>query len=432
MKSDWLQADLTAEGKAEHVIARGGVVAENKSSGNNKSLGGTLSAPEVETWLNLAGRPEIIEARQQPKFESKSDKVTLTAENTIHIDYGPRSIKTLGTSSFISETNSITGRDFEILTDEKKNERIFSTLSRATLVSSDMKTDADKTKAHIDIATNKIVFLEQTGKVTLDEKGKRSGKAGKLSIRGDKVILEQDSPQDSPEVIEGQRVLKGQTITISQADKSFVADGKVTLADTSSKTQSVVVNADHAVGDETRITFSGKVRLLPPGNGQIDAGHLVYYPKENRFVADGGVSSKGERFSATSRELEFTDRGDAGQTAHYTGEVSATQWDKQGVSLVLNTNDLEVHLKSGQMESLEATKGANIVQGSERKGRGDRVDYNALTGDIVLTGTSAAQAEVRRGADVVTGCVIQIMKGKGEKATECPGEKVKSSITIKN
>lgn len=427
MTSDWLQSDLSTDGKAEHVIARGGVVAENKSSGSNKSLGGMLSAPEVEAWLNAAGRPEIIEARQQPKFESKSDNVTLTAENTIHIDYGPRSINTLGDSSFISETNRITGRDFLILTDEKKNERIFSTSSRATLVSSDMTTHADKTEAHIDVATNKIVSLKQTGKVTLDEKGKRTGKAGKLSLDGDRIVLE----QDNPEVTEGQRVLKGQTLTISQGDKSFVAEGKVTLADTSSRTQSVVVRAEHAEGGENQMTFSGKVQLLPPGNGQIDAGHLVYYPKENRFVADGGVFSRGESFTAKSSVLEFTDRGDADQTAHYTGDVKATQIDKQGVSLVLNTNDLEVHLKSGQMETLEATKGANIVQGSERKGRGDRVNYNALTGDIVLTGTSAVQAEVHRGEDVVTGCLIQIMKGKGEKVTECPGEKVKSSITIK-
>ena len=428
MKSDWIQSELNSEGKAEHVLARGGVVAENKSTGEDKSLGGTLSGPEVETWLNVSGRPEVIEARQNPKFESDSDKVTLTAENTIHIDYGPRSIKTMGSSSFTSETNSITGRDFVIETDEKKNERIFSTSSRATLKSADMTTVADKTTAHIDAATNKIVSLDQTGKVTLDDttKGKRRGKAGKLSVKGDRIVLE----QDNPEITEEQRVLKGKMLTIFQADKSFIAEGSVTMADTSSKTQPIVILADHAEGDENQITYTGKVHVFP-GDGQIDAGHLVAYPKENRFVFDGGVSSRGKTFSATSRELELTDKGADGQTAHYTGGVSATQIDTQGVSLVLNTEDLDVHLKSGQMQTLEATKGARIVQGSERKGHGEQVLYNAVTGDILLTGTSAAEAEIHKGEDVVTGCRIEITKSGRDKVTECPGGKVKSSITIK-
>ena len=430
MKSDWLQSDLTAEGKAEHVLARGGVVAENKSTGDDKALGGTLSGPEVEMWLGATGRPDIIEARQQPKFESNSDKITLTAENSIHIDYGPRSIKTQGASSFTSETNgtSITGRDFLIQTDEKKNERIFSTSSRATLVSSNMTTVADKTTTHIDAATNKIASMEQTGKVTLeDTKDGRSGKAGKLTIKGDQIVLE----QDNPEVTETQRVLKGQTIRISQANRFFVAEGKVTMADTSSKTRTIVVLADHAQGDESRVTFTGKVQLFP-GDGQIDAAHLVAFVKEGRFVFDGGVSSRGETFSATSRELEFTDKGDGNQTAHYTGNVSAKQTDRQGVSLVLNSNDLEVHLKSGQLETLEATKGADIAQGSDRKGRGERVHYDAATGDILVTGTSAAEAEIRKGPDVVTGCRIQIVKGGGETVTQCPGGSVKSSINKKN
>jgi lipopolysaccharide export system protein LptA len=430
MKSDWLQSDLTAEGKPKRVLARGGVVAENKSTGDDKSLGGTLSGPEIEMWMSENGRPDVIEARQHPKFESDSDKVELTAENTIHIDYGPRSIKTDGASSFTGETNSITGRDFVIETDEKKNERIFSTLSRATLESPDMKTEADKTKAHIDGATNKIVSLEQTGQVKLtDKKAARSGKAGKLTVKGDQIVLE----QDNPEVIDGQRILKGKTLTIWQADKKFVADGNVTMADMSSKAKPVVILADHAEGDESRINYTGKVQLFP-GDGQIDAGHLVAYAKENRFIADGGVSSKGTGFHANSRELEFIDKGDAGQTAHYTGGVSATQTDKQGVSFVLNTHDLEVNLKSGQMETLVATKGADVTQGAglrALKGHADRVNYNAATGDIVLTGTEAAEAEIRRGVDVVKGCIIQIQKSGGEQVTPCAGRSIKSSIEIK-
>jgi lipopolysaccharide export system protein LptA len=429
MSSDWLQSDLTAEGKAEHVLARGHVVAKNESTGEDNALGGTLSGPEVETWLNETGRPETIEARQHPKFESDSDKVTLLAENTIHIDYGPRSIKTSGASSFTSETNSIVGRDFLITTDEKKNERIFNTSSFATLTSADMTTTADRTLAHIDGATNKIVSLEQAGKVTLkDAKGQRTGKAGKLTVQGDQIVLE----QDNPEVAELQRVLRGQILTIFQNDKSFVAVGKVRMADLSSKTQTIVVLADHAEGNETLIDYRGKVQVFP-GNGQIDAGHVTAHPKENRFEADGGVSSRSDTFNATSRELVFTDKGDGIQTAHYIGGVSATQKDKQGVSLVLNTNDLEVHLKSGQLETLVATKGADITQGSSWKGHGERVDYDAATGDILLSGTNVAEAEVHRGEDVARGCSIRIQKNGGESVTPCAGRSVTSSIkTNKN
>jgi lipopolysaccharide export system protein LptA len=430
MNSDWLQADLSSEGKAEHVLARGHVVATNKATGEDKSLGGTLRSPEVETWLNETGRPETIEARQQPKFESDGDKGTLIAENTIHIDYGPRSIKTVGASSFTSETNSIVGNDFLIETDEKKNERIFKTASRATLKSPDMTTIGDRTTAHIDATTNKIVSLEQIGKVTLKSAdGQRSGKSGKLTVKGDQIVLE----QDNPEITEGQRVLKGQTLTISQADKSFIALGKVTMADTSSKTQPIVVLADRAEGGETRIDYKGSVQLFP-GNGKIEAGHLVAVLKDNRFdsfEADGGVSSRGETFSATSRKLVFTDRGDGSQTAHYTGGVVATQKDKQGVSLVLNTDDLDVHLKSGQLETLVATKGADIKRGSGLKGHGERVEYNAATGDILLEGTSAKEAEVHRGEDVIKACSIQIRKNGGETITPCAGRSVTSTITPK-
>ncbi len=431
VRSDWLQSDLTAEGKPEHVLARGDVVAENKATGEDKSLGGTLSGPEVETWLNEMGRPETIEARQHPKFQSDSDKVTVTAENRIHIDYGPRSIKTEGESSFTSETNSINGRDFLITTagekDEEKNVRVFSTSYRAILESTDMTTVADKTTARIDGATNKIVSLEQTGKVSLeDRKGKRSGKAGKLMIKGDQIVLE----QDNPEVTETSppRVLRAQTITFSQVDKSFIGDRQVTMADLSS-TQPIVVVAGHAEGDESHIDYTGKVQLFP-GDGKIDAGHLVAYVKENRFVADGGVSSQGDTFQATSQDLEFIDKGDGRQTAHYTGSVSATLIDTTGVSLVLNTNDLDVHLKSGQMETLVATKGVDISQGTGRKGHGERVEYNAATGDILLAGSVSAEAEIHRGEDVVKGCSIQIRKSGGESATPCAGRSVTSSINI--
>jgi lipopolysaccharide export system protein LptA len=430
MTSDWLQSDLSPEGKAEHVVARGRVVAKNTAAGEDKSMSGTLSSPEVETWFNQTGRPETIEARQKPTFETEAGEVTLTAENTIHIDYARRSINTKGASEFTSETSSIVGHDFQIASDETKNQRIFTTASRAKLTSPDMTTHADKTTAHIDATTNKIVSLEQTGKVTLrSSDGQRNGSAGKLTVKGDDIILE----QDNPEITEGSRVLKGRSLTISQAKKKFVAVGQVTMGDTSSKTQTIIVTADRADGDDTKIDYKGNVQLIPGKDGKIEAAHLVAFLKNNRFEkfeAYGGVTSRGTRFSATSRDLIFTDPGNGSQTARYIGGVVATQKDEQGV-LVLKTDDLDVNLRSGQLENLVATKGAHITQGSGRKGHGERVQYDAKTGEILLVGTSDAEAEIRSGEDVVRGCTIQIQKNGGEKATPCSGRSVTSTVTPK-
>jgi len=434
INSDWLQGDLSVEGKAEHVLTRGHVVATNKATGDDKALGGTLSSPEVEAWLNATGRPDIIEARQKPKFESDTDKVTLRAENTILIDYGPRSIKTHGVSSFESQANSIDGKDFVISTDEQKNERVFTTTSRATLTAPDMTTVADKTTAHIDATTNKIVSLEQSGKVTLTgANGLRRGKAGKLTVIGDEIVLE----HDNPEIKEGARVLQGQKLTLWQANKRFRAVGKVTMGDTSSKTQQIIVQADRAEGDDTNVDYRGNVHLFP-GQGQIDTGHLTAFLKDNRFdsfTAEDGVSSRSDAFNADSSKLVFTDLGDGNQKARYTGNVRATQKDKQGVSLVLNTQDLDVHLKSGQLQKLVATKGADIRQGSGQRGHGESVEYTALTGEILLVGTSTAEAEIRQGNNVIRGCTILIRKNSQQKSEEtitpCAGRSVTSTGTVK-
>jgi LPS export ABC transporter protein LptC len=427
LNSEWLQGDLTTEGKAEHVLARGKVVAKNESTGSDKAVSGQLDAPEIEAWFNAMGRPENIEARQKPVFENTQG--TLSAENTIRIDYAARSIKTQGTSRLTSEvdgreTSSIAGRDFVIV--EKQGSREFSTQSRATLESSGMTTMANTTMAVIDGTTNKIVSLDQAGMVTLDDKARnRRGKAGKLKItdNGDRIVLE----QDNPEVREGPRVLKAQKITLLQADKSFTGEGDVTMTDTSSKSRSGFVQASHAQGNEERIKYTGKVELFTEA-GKIDADELVAYPK--RFEADKNVSSTGDRFKARSDRLVFIDEGNDRQTADYTGNVTATKTDEQGVDLVLTTQALKVELKAGKMETLVATKGADITKGTQWKGYGDSVEYNLATGKIVLQGTSAKEAELRRGVEFVRGCVITIMPKGGESVLPCSDRSVPLTIKV--
>ena len=426
MNSEWLQSDLSPEGKAEHVLARGKVVAVNTPKGEDKSLDGELEGPEIEAWLNETGRPETIEARQNPSFQSK--QATLTAANTIRIDHAARSVKTQGVSVLTSqkdgrETSSISGRDFTIL--GRQDSREFSTLSRAQLKSSDMTTRANTTTAVIDEATNKIVSLVQTGAVELEDKvNKFEGKAGRLTMRdGGDIVLE----GDSPEVKEGQRILKAQTITLRQESKTFIGVGNVTMAVLASDSRQIVVKAAKADGREDQIDFTGGVELYP-GSGKIESQTLVAYPNTDRFVAEGNVSSKGADFRATSNRLEVTDSGAGRQTAHYTGKVTATRTDKQGVALVIRTEDLVVQLKSGEMERLIAIKGVDIAQGAQWKGHGDSVDYDVVTGDIVLKGSGDDEAEVRRGEEFSRGCTITVKLKGGERVDPCAGRSVTSKF----
>jgi lipopolysaccharide export system protein LptA len=430
LNSEWLQSDLTTEGRAEHVLARGKVVAKNESSsGGDKAVSGELEAPEIEAWLNAMGRPETIEARQHPVFQNPQG--TLTAENTIRIDYAARSIKTQGKSLLTSEidgreTSSIDGRDFVI--DEKQGSRIFSTQSRATLKSSGLTTKGDTTRAVIDGATNKIASLDQTGMVTLEDSARnRSGKAGRLQIteNGDRIVLDQNNPQ----VKEGTRVLGAQTITMLQAEKRFIGEGNVTMTDTSAESGGGFVQARHADGTEDRIKYSGKVELFTEA-GKIEADELVAYLKTKGFDAEKNVVSTGDRFRARSDRLILTNGGNEGQTAVYTGNVTATKTSEQGVDLVLTTQALKVELKSGKMERLLATEGADITQGTQWKGYGDSVDYNLATGQVVLKGTSAKEAEVRRGPEFVRGCVITVIPKGREEVLPCGDRSVTSTIKI--
>jgi lipopolysaccharide export system protein LptA len=82
------------------------------------------------------------------------------------------------------------------------------------------------------------------------------------------------------------------------------------------------------------------------------------------------------------------------------------------------------------METVVATQGADITQGTQLKGYGDSVEYNIATGQIVLKGTSAKEAEVRRGLEFVRGCMITVIPKGREEVLPCGDRSVTSTIKV--
>jgi lipopolysaccharide export system protein LptA len=179
---------------------------------------------------------------------------------------------------------------------------------------------------------------------------------------------------------------------------------------------------------------------MTPGDGtQVETDHLTVYPKKKEFVADGRVKTTGE-YTVTARHLVATESGNA----HYTGDESQpviidgdfpepkSEKQKTGkkVSLELRTHDLDVESRNGDVETIIAREGVNLTQGV-RKGRGDRLEYNVTTGDIVLMGTEASEAEVREPDKSVTGCSIHLKPDGGKDVKSCKDRSTTSSFPVK-
>jgi LPS export ABC transporter protein LptC len=462
VNSDWLQSDLSDAGSMEHVLGRGNVRAERHVP--NDSLNGTLTSPEIEAWLDN-GTLKAVEARQQPSFMGPGRK--LTASETLRIEpEGSRAglIRAVGDSSFVRDGMTIDGRNFSIT--ERSTEQIFNTEGnssfvrdgmtvrgrdfsitvkgeeqiafntafRAEVKSGGLTTRADRTEAQLDSKTNTLSSLKQSGNMSFEEdKTGRSGAAERLTVRngGDLVELEEGKPWFK----DAQGTLNSRKITFDRKNESFSGDGAVRMTSAGKDGKPVVVQAGHVEGrlgsDNPRLEYTGRVQMFPP-SGQIDADRLTAYPKENRFEAEGKVSTKLQAMEATADKLDFREAGENRQTAHYTGNVVSTQQTGKGQIMRLQTQDLNVELKSGEAggaETIVATGGAHLTQGV-RTGNGERLEHNARTGETLLIGTPAAEAEVRESGKVFKGCRIQILADGSKTATQCAGRSVTSEIQV--
>lgn len=438
VSSDWLEADLADSGSIDHVLGRGSVHAEYKSAKQGSTpaaevdpLLGTLNGPEVEAWLQ-GGRLGAVEARQHPDFTGSSG--VLRAAEKIRIEpAGSKSgsVRTEGQSSFSSDNNlKIDGRNFVIRVNG--DAQVFNTSSRATLKSGGLIATADRTEAHLDTKTNMLTSMVQTGNVSFEEdQSERHGSADKLTVRNGGDLVEFEGGK--PSFTDDQGTIKARKITFNRKTGSFIADGNVQMLNAGTGGKPLVVTADHAEGGETQIEYKGNVQMFP-GDAKIDADHVKAYPKESRFEADGHVHSLAAELEVWSRTLDIKDSGRNQQTAHYTGDVRAEKRDKEGI-LSLRTEDLNVHLKNadkgGQADSLIATGGVEVTQGA-RTGRGDRMEYNVTTREMLLVGTAASEAEVNdRGRnEFVKACRILVMADGSKAAANCSGRSVTSSIKV--
>jgi LPS export ABC transporter protein LptC len=438
VNSDWLQGDLSNEGSIEHVLGRGNVHAEHRSTKENNSAGGggdaltgTLTGPEVEAWLE-GGRMSVVEARQRPEFTSASGKLNATEKIRIE-PAGSKAgrLQTEGLSTFNGDALAIDGRNFLMTVAE--DEQVFNTDLRATLRSSGLTTVADKTEVHLDPKTKMVTTMQQIGKVTFEEdESGRKGAAGKLTVRnaGDIIELEGDKPS-LPSFNDSQGILNSRKITFDRKTESFTGNGDVRMISSGTGGKPVTVYAAHVEGTQSRIDYSGNVQMYS-GDGKIEGDRVTVYPKENRFEAEGRVHSQTAELQVWSAGLQVKDSGRNQQVAHYTRNVRAVKRDGM---LDLRSQDLTVNLRSGekggQVDTIIATGGVSVTQAT-RTGRGDRMEYNVATKEMLLVGTNASEAEVReRGTDeFVKGCSITVRADGSKAAKPCSDRGVTSSIKV--
>jgi hypothetical protein len=440
--SDWIRSDLSDAGSIEHVLARGNVRAERKASGNDggnpESLNGTLTGPEVEAWLE-SGSLRIVEARQHPRFEGPSGK--LDAVDWIRIEPAggkSGSIQTQGVSSFERDGLRVDGSHFVIQVKDDTHEQIFNTKARATLTSADLKTTADTTSARFDTKSKTLVSMQQEGKVTFTEGkgGKRTGKSESLTVLdgGDRIVME----KGRPEVTDDQGTLYApRKITLDRKRGTFTGDGgegKVLMTSSGSGSTPAVIRArlveGQLEGENPSVDYKGAVEMVPPDGSKVEADHLILFPKQKRFEAEGNVRSFGgtSQQKITAQRLDFLD-SDTQQTAHYSGSVrvegyfasakrdqqKADKADKKAF-LELQARDLVVESRQGDLDTIIAKDGVTLNQGA-RRSRGEYLEYKVTTGDMLLTGTPSAEAEVSDPERTMNGCVIRIA-GDGSKSVK--------------
>jgi lipopolysaccharide export system protein LptA len=452
--SDWLESELSDTGTIEHVLARGNVSAERKSvrddrrgnSSNEDSLNGTLTGPEVEAWLD-AGILKLVEARQHPRFEMGGSG-TLNASEKIRIEpSGAKTgaLRTEGVSKFERDGLTVDGRNFVIDMRDEVHEQIFNTAARATLKTAGLETTADTTMARFDTSTRTLTRMDQSGTVTFkEEKGGRTGSSGKLTVLdgGDRIEMEGGTPT----VMDAQGTLYSRRITLDRNRESFTGNENVRMVTAGSNGKPVVIQGNHVEGqgngEHARLDYTGKVQMYSPDGTRIQADHLTVFPNDKRFVAEGKARSDApQQRVITAQRLEFTDSGDGRQRAHYTGDVSvsgyfdapgnAGQKTQKSALLDLKSRDLDVQSRNGDLDRILANGGVAFTQGL-RKGHGERLEYNITTGETLLLGTDASDAEISEGTTLLKGCSIQIFADGGRTATACSDRSVISSFKPKN
>jgi hypothetical protein len=437
VNSDWLQGDLADDGTIEHVLGRGSVRAERKSAtaGDSEPLSGTLTGPEVETWL-MDSIVKVVEARQGSTFSSSSARLDASEKIRIEpVGQSAGSIRTSGKSVLDREGLHIDGQNFSI--DVKGDEQTFNTASRATLKSADLTTNGNVTSTRFDTKTKTLTFLHQSGNVTFkDEKGGRSGSATNLTVLngGDRIEMDGGKPRFNDK--EG--TLDAQKIVFERKKESFMGDGAVRMAK-SGKERGAIILANHVEGSSSRLDYTGTCRccrLTARKSKQITL-RCFRKRRSSSLMAASKQPVKATRslrniWRQARRAMRITPEILSSSTESSPSRSRKKQKTNKKVRLELRTRDLVVHSKNGDVETIIAREGVDLTQGL-RKGHGSRLEYNVTTGDLLLEGTEASQAEVREGLEKsVTGCSIHIKPDGGKDVKSCKDRSTTSSFPVKN
>jgi lipopolysaccharide export system protein LptA len=453
VRSDWLQSDLSDAGDIEHVIARGNVRAERKVPGDSaqgasgaESLNGTLAGPEVEGWLEY-GNLKVVEARQNPTFESNTSG-TLEASDSIRIEPSGKSgsLTTRGVSNFKRDGLTVDGSNFAITVKDDSNEQVFNTSARATLTAAGLTTTANTTNANFDTRAKTLTSMFQTGNVTFkEEKGGRTGSSGRLTVRdsGNRIEME----EGNPELTDAQGTLNASKIMLDRKAESFTGEGgagKIRMVSRTSGSRPAIVLARRVEGrlggENPRVEYTDGAEMYPGDDSKIEASKLTLFPKDKRVEAVGKVRSLTTGQEVTADELQFRNAAEGPQVAYYKGNVSVSgdfvrpksekNPSDRKVHLSLRSNDLEIHSRDGSLSRIIARGAVDMVQGVQ-KGHGNFMEYDVVTGALLLTGTAASPAEVSDGERTFRGCSVQIDADGTKKATNCENGRVTTSINKK-
>src|SRR5207249_4210274 len=197
-----------------------------------------LIGSEIDAEFNVAGRVDIIEARQNARMILGTDQ-TLES-NEIRSD-AAGSVQTFDTSVLKLGDSTIQGREFTIQNAE--DIVTFSTPRRADLKSGDRLSSGDRTNARFDGRTNMLLELVQTGDFQFrDPQYQGHASAARFEEGGTIVTLE-----GAPVVTDAEKRLEGAQIRLNQKDNSFVATRNVNVLMKNSVGQLLVKSA-HAEG----------------------------------------------------------------------------------------------------------------------------------------------------------------------------------------
>jgi lipopolysaccharide export system protein LptA len=392
LRAGSMEAIVSRSGVAERVRTRGNVEME-KFAGDTQQR---LSGGEIDTTLR-DGKVESLLARQNARMVLGSDQTLESAQIWTNVT---GSVQTTGKSVLKVGDSTIEGNDF--LIQSREDLVTFSTVKPATVKKDDQESSSDQMRARFASSTNMLLELVQNGNFhfrTPQYEGHAQN--GRFEEGGTIVTLE-----GSPVVNDSEKSLQAAQIRVNQKDNSFVATKNVSTL-MKNPTERVLVKAARAEGGADAMLYTGNVQLWR-GDTYIKAERLTASgqgQQNSHLHAEAGPGGKVESYLKNIRATSDTlDYNDSDGVIRYLGQVHARKQD-----MILETPDLTVHFRDGNVSEIVASGGVTVTR-LDQRGTGERAVYDASTDLVTLTGKNA---QVRDKERLVEGPTM-IMKNKGQ------------------